>query len=311
MLQAMIDVGSNTMRMAIYEIRDHHAKQVMKRKHTVGLSAYVKDGFMQEEGIRRASEVITEYRDFLAGMGIHEVVAFTTAALRNAKNSREAVAAIEARTGISIRVITGEEEASFDFAGAIHDLEKDDGLIFDIGGGSTEVVLYRNRSVVRKWSLPFGSLSMKVAYVKGLMPTPAEAETIRKEAVKAVKAVCGEDPLPAEGMTACGIGGTFKGTWALYQQMYPSTPENARMETKRFGEMIRRYVSDSPPQEEDAVRLMLATPDRIHTLLPGLILADVLTEVMDCREVAYSDSGVREGYLYSEILGEKKGRFDK
>ena len=50
------------------------------------------------------------------------------------------------------------------------------------------------------------------------------------------------------------------------------------------------------------MRLMLASPDRIHTLLPGLILADVLTSALNCREVVYSDSGVREGYLYSEIL---------
>ena len=46
MLQAMIDIGSNTIRMAVYEINDNHTMQVMKRKHTVGLSAYVLDGVM-------------------------------------------------------------------------------------------------------------------------------------------------------------------------------------------------------------------------------------------------------------------------
>ena len=76
-----------------------------------------------------------------------------------------------------------------------------------------------------------------------------------------------------------------------------------RMEQKRFGEMIAHYVSDAPLAEEDAARLMVVAPDRIHTLLPGLILADVLTQKLGCQEVVYSDSGVREGYLYSEILG--------
>ena len=150
MLQAMIDIGSNTIRMAVYEIKDGHAAQVMKRKHTVGLSAYVRNGVMQEEGIRRAAEVVSEYRDFLAGMGVKNTIAFTTAALRNAKNSAEAVAALEARTGLSIRVISGEEEAAFDFAGAIHDLAADDGVIIDIGGGSTEIILYHERRVARK-----------------------------------------------------------------------------------------------------------------------------------------------------------------
>jgi exopolyphosphatase/guanosine-5'-triphosphate,3'-diphosphate pyrophosphatase len=101
---------------------------------------------------------------------------------------------------------------------------------------------------------------------------------------------------------ACGIGGTFKGTCALYRMMYDLPEETTRMDPRRFGAMLAHYVSPTPPKEEDAVRLMLATPDRIHTLLPGLILADVLTEALNCREVVYSDSGVREGYLYSEIL---------
>ena len=301
MLQAMIDIGSNTIRMAVYKIEDGHATQIMKRKHTVGLSAYVKDGVMQEEGVRRAAEVVSEYRDFLAGMGVENTVAFTTAALRNATNSAEAVAALESRTGLSIRVISGEEEAAFDFAGAIHDLASDNGVILDIGGGSTEIVTYRSRRVSRKWSLPFGSLSLKVAYVKDLLPTPEEAEAIRTEVFKAVNLFCCKLP-PMRNTVACGIGGTFKGTCALYRMMYDLPEETTRMDPRRFGAMLAHYVSPTPPKEEDAVRLMLATPDRIHTLLPGLILADVLTEALNCREVIYSDSGVREGYLYSEIL---------
>ena len=301
MLQAMIDIGSNTIRMAVYKIEDGHATQIMKRKHTVGLSAYVKDGVMQEEGVRRAAEVVSEYRDFLAGMGVENTIAFTTAALRNATNSAEAVAALESRTGLPIRVISGEEEAAFDFAGAIHDLASDNGVILDIGGGSTEIVTYRSRRVSRKWSLPFGSLSLKVAYVKDLLPTPEEAEAIRTEVFKAVNLFCCKLP-PMRNTIACGIGGTFKGTCALYRMMYDLPEETTRMDPRRFGAMLAHYVSPTPPKEEDAVRLMLATPDRIHTLLPGLILADVLTEALNCREVVYSDSGVREGYLYSEIL---------
>ena len=301
MLQAMIDIGSNTIRMAVYKIEDGHATQIMKRKHTVGLSAYVKDGVMQEEGVRRAAEVVSEYRDFLAGMGVENTIAFTTAALRNATNSAEAVAALESRTGLPIRVISGEEEAAFDFAGAIHDLASDNGVILDIGGGSTEIVTYRSRRVSRKWSLPFGSLSLKVAYVKDLLPTPEEAEAIRTEVFKAVNLFCCKLP-PMRNTVACGIGGTFKGTCALYRMMYDLPEETTRMDPRRFGAMLAHDVSPTPPKEEDAVRLMLATPDRIHTLLPGLILADVLTEALNCREVVYSDSGVREGYLYSEIL---------
>ena len=77
------------------------------------------------------------------------------------------------------------------------------------------------------------------------------------------------------------------------------------MRAARFSGIINRYVADGEMTEEDAVRLMIAAPDRIHTLMPGLILADVLLKELGSEEIVYSDSGVREGYLYSELLREK------
>ena len=93
MLYGMIDIGSNTVRMAIYRIEGTHVEMLMKKKHTVGLAAYLKDGVMQKQGIDKAVEILKEFRAFLLSFNITHVVAFTTAALRNAANSREAVAA--------------------------------------------------------------------------------------------------------------------------------------------------------------------------------------------------------------------------
>ena len=102
MLHGIIDIGSNTIRMAVYLIEGGHFEQLMKRKHTVGLASYVEDGVMQPEGIERAVETLLEYKDFLHCFNITKVAAFTTAALRNAKNSAAAVGEIERRTGIDM-----------------------------------------------------------------------------------------------------------------------------------------------------------------------------------------------------------------
>ena len=82
MLYAMIDVGSNTIRMAIYEIDGDRVEMLMKRKHTVGLASYVKDGYMMHQGIDKVVEIIQEYKNFLDEIGITRVTAFTTAALQ-------------------------------------------------------------------------------------------------------------------------------------------------------------------------------------------------------------------------------------
>ena len=167
MLYGMIDIGSNTVRMAIYRIEGTHVEMLMKKKHTVGLAAYLKDGVMQKQGIDKAVEILKEFRAFLLAFGITHVVAFTTAALRNAKNSAAAVGEIERRTGLPIRVISGDEEATYDFIGATHDLSEDAGLLIDIGGASTEIVSYSSGKIEQKISLPIGSLAFRTKYVHG------------------------------------------------------------------------------------------------------------------------------------------------
>ena len=209
MLHGIIDIGSNTIRMAVYLIEGGHFEQLMKRKHTVGLASYVEDGVMQPEGIERAVETLLEYKDFLHCFNITKVAAFTTAALRNAKNSAEAVGEIERRTGIDIQVISGDEEATLDFIGATHSLNNDSGLLIDIGGGSTEIVTYRERQIQYKTSLPIGSLGFAKKYVSGILPTMQECMEMHGEAEATIGAAA--DFLTISEAEIVGIGGTFKG----------------------------------------------------------------------------------------------------
>lgn len=297
MLQAMIDIGSNTVRMAIYRITDTAAVMILKKKHPLGLAAYVEDGVMQEQGIDKVCEILGEFNTFLRCFDIKDVVAFTTAALRNAANSREAVSAITERTGIPIRVISGDEEAVFDFIGATHGAGAQDGLLVDIGGGSTELVSFKHGEILRKISLPVGSLSLASSFVGGILPTAAETAAMRAH----IKALFDAEPF-FEGLRhehISGIGGTLKSTSELYRRLYQSD-EAAPLLVSQFKEIINRYSGNVP--EADLALIFLAAPDRLHTLFPGMIIAEAVAERLGSRTLLYSDSGVREGYLYAEIL---------
>ena len=74
------------------------------------------------------------------------------------------------------------------------------------------------------------------------------------------------------------------------------------METRRLSEIIARVSGDHGINEDMTAMLMKTVPDRIHTVIPGLIIAEVLAERFHSKEITYSDSGVREGYIYSEVL---------
>ncbi len=301
MLYGMIDVGSNTIRMAIYAIDGDRVEMVMKKKHTVGLASHVRDGVMQRSGIEKVVEIIGEYRDFLGDLGITRMIAFTSAALRNAVNSRAALDEIEFRTGVEIRVMSGDEEATFDFIGATHNLVDDNGLLIDIGGGSTEIVYYKARQIKIKVSLPIGSLAFHTRYTGvHIFPSASECEEMRAEADVTVSAI--KEFQAVSHAQICGIGGTFKGAMALYNAMYGMPRNNVRMEVRRIGDILRRFERDNELIEPDKILLMRTVPERMHTFMPGLIIADVLAKRFGSLHIIFSDSGVREGYIYDKII---------
>ena len=307
MLYGMIDVGSNTIRMAIYVIDGDRVEMIMKKKHTVGLASHVREGIMLRSGIEKVVEIISEYRDFLKDFGITRITAFTTAALRNANNSQQAVDEIEYRTGVKIHVMTGDEEATFDFIGATHNLVDEDGLLIDIGGGSTEIVYFKSRRIKIKVSLPIGSLAFHTRYTGvHILPSKSECEEMRAEADATVSAI--KEFQAVSHAQICGIGGTFKGAMALYNAMYGFPRHNMRMEVRRIGDILRRFQRENELIEPDKVLLMKTVPERMHTFMPGLIIADVLAKRFGSMHIIFSDSGVREGYIYDKIID--KNYFD-
>ena len=300
MLHGIIDIGSNTIRMAVYLIEGGRFEQLMKQKHTVGLASYVEDGIMQPEGIDRAVSTLLEFKKFLQCFKITEVAAFTTAALRNAKNSRQAVAEIERRTGIKIQVISGDEEATLDFIGATHSLNNDAGLLIDIGGGSTEIVTYQDRQIQYKTSLPIGSLSFAKKYVSGILPTMQECMEMHGEAEATIGAAA--DFLNIREAEIVGIGGTFKGACALNNELFNLPAANTRLETKNIRTIIGTFISDMGMTQTMAITLMRSVPERLKTIIPGLVIASVLSRRFQSHWITYSDSGVREGYIYDRII---------
>lgn len=300
MIHGIIDIGSNTVRMAIYDIKGEQIDFLMKKKHMVGLAAYLKDNVMSKAGIDKVCEVLAEFKSFLEIFHITHIAAFTTAALRNCQNSEEAVGEIIRRTGIQVEIISGDMEAQYDFVGAIHNIEERSGVLADIGGASTELVAFEDGSIVNKISLPMGSLDFRTKYCSSVLPNEFEvrlmeekAERILAEAVDFANLRC---PM------LLGIGGTFKGTCALYNGMYNADKKNLVMESGAIGEMIAHFARLQEIGYDDAVLLMKRVPDRINTVVPGMVIAKVLTEHFQCQKVTYSDSGVREGFIYTHLV---------
>ena len=183
-MHTIVDVGSNTVRMNVYDVKDGKLKLLFSKKETVGLASYVRGQYMSAAGIEKVISVLEEFKDVLNNLNIHEMRVFATAALRNVKNSQEAVEEINRRTGLQVQVISGREEAELDFLGAAIESNIKKGLLVDIGGGSTELVAYKDGKIKSAVSIAKGSLNSYNKYVKGILPTKEERKSIKKDFVE-------------------------------------------------------------------------------------------------------------------------------
>lgn len=299
MLHAVIDIGSNTIRLSVYECTpDRSFSPVIGRKVTAGLAGYVKDGEMQPEGIAGACSAVAEFRALLSRLAVESVSAFATASLRNISNTKQAVDAIQRETGFRVDVISGKEEARLDFLGATRAVSVTSGLLVDVGGGSCELVGFSDRRMEQAASIPAGSLSLFSGYVEELFPTYEERCAICAR----VQELLGKPGLDfGKRSVVCGVGGTLRSAAKLCKQMCGSDGDGFTV--KDFKKVLGQLTADN---KLALSRILRAAPERVHTLLPGMLLFEAVADRFECERVVISRYGVREGYLIDRVLAGMK-----
>ena len=193
-------------------------------------------------------------------------------------------------------VISGRKEAIFDFVGATRSVGLSDGLLIDVGGGSSELVVYREKKIVEVCSIPIGALNLYTEYVKGLFPTDKEKKTIRKRVVTELArypSILGTYPV------ICGVGGTVRALLGLTNE-YMGREETCREMTVRELKQAVKRLDGSDKERLDII--METAPDRVRTMITGIVLWETLLKVFGAETVLVSTSGVREGYLYCKVV---------
>ena len=315
MTLALIDVGSNTIRLSVYAIGQEAAEirrtvpgeqaddlgsfvRLFSKKSTAGLAGYVDEGnALTRDGIDRACESLSYLKTIVDNLRIPETRVFATASLRNIENSAEALAEIERRTGLDIELISSEEEALLGYSSFMHDCPIDRGVLMDVGGGSSEVVVFEDNAPTFVTSIPLGSLKLFKKSVEGLLPTKKE----RKHICAQVAAECTRLGIDAAGKqdVLCGIGGTARAAAKLMRRLHGYGPAQNRFSLADFSELIDVLTKD----KERAGELIIRTcPDRVHTVIPGMLVLYTVAERFGVSEMIVSQYGVREGYVCERIV---------
>jgi len=300
---AIIDIGSNTIRLSVYEISaDGDIRQTFKLKDVVGLAGHIdKNNLLTQDGIRETCASLSKFREALLGMDISETHVFATASLRNILNTGQVVEAVKRKTGYDATIISGEEEAICDFMGATNRTPMIDGLLVDIGGGSTELVLCKNGKLEQAASVAIGSLNMFSRHVARVLPSRTQAERIRAEAAEKLTAAFKCKPISA----ICGVGGTMRALYKLNNSVFDEPPENRIVSAKNAKKLLGLIETDTHMM---IGKILNICPERIHTITPGFIILSAIIKRYGCKTIIVSESGVREGYLIRNVLHRDMGK---
>ncbi|MDR6552923.1 Ppx/GppA phosphatase family protein [Paenibacillus qinlingensis] len=306
----IIDIGSNSIRLVIYEINAHGAYRVVsEHKDSARLSERMgQDDILHNKDIISIVPILTHYARLCQSQFVTIVRAVATAAVRNAANTADIVRILEEQTGLRIEVLSGFEEARFGYLGVVNAMDIRDGMIIDIGGGSTEVSLLKDRELVQSVSFPFGAVNTTRQYMKGANITESEINNIRQMVLEAIAS----QPWIAQSsnLPMVGLGGTIRtlGKMSRKRNKYPlQLAHNYVMKLEELRE-FSVLLSSLPIEKRKKIDGL--AKERADIMVPGLIILETICEAAKSSSCLVSGSGLRDGLFWETFHPEQPMKAD-
>jgi exopolyphosphatase/guanosine-5'-triphosphate,3'-diphosphate pyrophosphatase len=298
---AIIDIGSNSVRLVVYEMLARSPAQVFNEKEMAGLGRQVATtGRLAEDAMERALEALLRFRILCEAMQVGEIRVIATAAAREAANGPAFLAKAEQAIGQRIELISGGREAYLSGLGVISGFAEPHGVAGDLGGGSLELVGVDGNRVGPGISLPIGGLAL-MDKAKGQI----------KLAEKIVREQLDHHPQLAamRGKDFFAVGGTWRALATLHQRQsgYPLSVMHGYTVPARDVADFARLVERADASVLEAIDAVSSA--RRPLLAYGALVLDLLIKRGRPRAVVISASGVREGLLY-DMLPEDERRVD-
>ncbi|MGA7674513.1 MAG: Ppx/GppA family phosphatase [Rhizomicrobium sp.] len=297
---AVVDVGSNSVRLVVYESLSRTASTVHNEKAICSIGRdMVNTGLLHKEGCELALESLRRFRVLAEKLGVVVREAVATAAARDAANGPEFVRRAEAAWGAPVRVLSGKEEAHFAAQGVIAAVPDADGLAADLGGGSLDMATVKNGRTSEPCSLPFGPLRL-IDLAKGDTEKARQLIDSELATLPQLKTL--------DNRTLYAVGGIWRSL--------------ARVDMLREGyplHMLQHYTipfaralelcNVLAKQGRKSLDLMSAVSKRRMELLPyGAIVLQRLLTTARFKEIVVSANGLREGLLYDKLSQDERAK---
>ncbi|MBV8799213.1 MAG: hypothetical protein JOY77_07560 [Alphaproteobacteria bacterium] len=295
---AIVDIGSNSVRLVIYESFSRTPAVVHNEKAICAIGRnMVSCGRLSEAGIQSALQALARYRMLADAHHATSREAVATAAARDAPNGGDFVRRAEAAWGGPIRILSGEQEAHVAAEGVIAGIPEADGLAADLGGGSLDIVSVRNGRTGDAFTFPFGPLRL-IDLAKG------DCSKARDIIDKGLSKVGGLASI--SGSTLFAVGGAWRSFARvdMEEMRYPLHVLHQYEIPRARALKLARVISQMSKKSLDRMRLV--SRRRAEALPFGAVVLERLLLATDIERVVISANGLREGLLHAQLVPEER-----
>lgn len=327
---AVIDIGSNSARLALLEVYPDRAfKLVDELRETLRLGEQLDaDDCLTPAAIERTLEISRVLARFCTAHRVTHVIGVATSALRRAQNGPEIVDRIKAETGLRVNIISGDEEAYYDYVAAVNSSAVEDCVAVDIGGGSVQIVRAQERAATHKISLPLGAITLTTAFLNRDKPGNKQLRALEKHISRNLRSLDwlnGHDASAAHtrngdpkdrnakrtgnaftqnGTPALiGIGGTVRNLAKIYRRQtgYPLDLLHGMILPMDAVEDIYAMLRKLSLEERRKVPGL--STKRADIIVAGAAVVCSLARTIGAANLVISGRGLREGLFYNHVLG--------
>ena len=288
---AVIDVGSNSIRLVLYRVQGRAIWTVFNEKVLAGLGRDMpRTGRLAPAGVTAALGALRRFRAVLDGVRPHEILTAATAAVRDAEDRLDFIARVRSETGFRLRVLSGEDEARLAALGVAAGAPSSFGVVGDLGGSSLELVRLEEGAPRGGVTLPLGPFSLGLA--KPFDPVALGL---------AARAVIAPHAERFQSDTFHAVGGAWRNL-AILNMNLSSYPLQVVHQYEMSGPEALAAARFIAQQSKNSLeRIPGLNKKRAETLPSAAVVLQTLIEQLGVKRVAISAYGVREGLLFEAM----------
>lgn len=301
----IIDIGSNTIRLVIYGLDDsYNYIEVHNIKTPARLSQYLYQNeqgqtMMSQEGINHLIEVLISFKMVANSFNVDTLLPMATAAVRQSSNLDEIITAVKQATDLDIQLVSETDEASYGQYAITHSTTVDDAITVDIGGGSCEVTLYRDKQMVEHHSFPFGAVTLNKEFFTGKDHNdPKAIEAVQDFVKKQFKQF---DWIKKSKLDIVAIGGSARNVANVHQRLVNYPMAGVHGYTMTDNDIIHTLSLFKATSIDNMANIDGLSSDRRDLIIPATIVFLELYKATKANSFVISTQGLREGVILKYI----------